>query len=87
MTLSFRCYAANREKPYLIFEDLCDKGFKNVNRRTGLDVSHYRLVLNIVAKYHAATAVLVEKVSSNTIKFWYEAKFIKFLMFFLGPIT
>lgn len=62
-----RCYATNKDKAYLIFEDLSAIGFKNVNRRTGLDIAHFKLVLSILAKYHAATAVLVEKVSFETI--------------------
>ncbi|XP_037043490.1 uncharacterized protein LOC119079604 [Bradysia coprophila] len=56
-----RCYASSRENAYLIFEDLTDRGFRNVDRRIGLDISHCKLVLSTLAKYHAATAVLVEK--------------------------
>lgn len=60
---AYRCYATNKEKGYLIFEDLSAKGYVNIDRRSGLEVAHYELVLSILAKYHAATAVLVEKVS------------------------
>lgn len=61
--ISFRCYAANEEKSYLIFEDLSAIGFRIVDRCSALDVAHHKLVLSKLAKYHAATAVLVEKVS------------------------
>ncbi|KAJ6641296.1 hypothetical protein Bhyg_06232 [Pseudolycoriella hygida] len=56
-----RCYKTNEDIGYLIFEDLSAVGFCNVDRRTGLDMTHLKLVLSVAAKYHAATVVLVEK--------------------------
>lgn len=60
----------NIEKPYLIFEDLSAVGYKNVDRRIGFNIEHYKLVLSTAAKYHAATAVLVEKVSVHEMVKW-----------------
>lgn len=61
--LSARCYDSNLEQSYLIFEDLAVSGYKNTNRRQGLDANHYRAVFTKLAKWHAATAVLLNQVS------------------------
>lgn len=55
---TLRCYAASAEECYLVFEDLVDKNFKNTDRRIGLDMNHYKLVLAKLAKWHACTAIL-----------------------------
>lgn len=47
-----------------MFEDLSQKDYTNVNRRTGLDVEHYKYLLSKAAKWHAATAFLAEQVGS-----------------------
>lgn len=38
-------------------------GYANVDRRSGLDLEHFKHVLIKAAKWHAATAVLVNEVS------------------------
>lgn len=43
---------------YFAFEDLKHLGYANVDRRLGLDVSHLRLAVKKLAKWHAATAHL-----------------------------
>lgn len=50
---------------YLVFEDLTVNGYKNVNRTLGLDYDHLKLVLCKLAKWHAASAILVEEVILN----------------------
>lgn len=50
------------ENSYLVFEDLTLAGYGNVDRRIGLDVEHFEKVLEKLAKWHAATAVLVNEV-------------------------
>lgn len=48
---------------YLIFEDLSVKGYRNENRRSGLNYRNYKILLTKLAKYHAVTAVLGVRVS------------------------
>ena len=60
------CIDADVNAPYIVFEDLAVLGYKNVDRRLGLDFDHYKSVLSKMARWHAATAVLVNKVSSIT---------------------
>lgn len=43
-------------------EDLVASGYRNTNRKYGLDMNHYTKVLTKLAKWHAATAVLETKV-------------------------
>lgn len=63
---SYSCFATSFEDPnYLIFEDLTEDGFENVNRRTGLDFEHYKHVLSKIAVYHAATAALLKQVNNE----------------------
>lgn len=57
-----RCFETNNELSYLVFEDLSERGYANQNRQTGLSVHDFQLVLAKTAKWHAATAVLYEKV-------------------------
>lgn len=45
-----------------MFEDLLESGYANVNRRTGLDVDHFKHLLTKAAKWHATTAVLLSEV-------------------------
>lgn len=59
-----RCYDASEELSYLVFEDLMTSGYANVNRRSGLDVEHFKHLLTKAAKWHAATAVLVNEVGT-----------------------
>ncbi|XP_041674697.1 uncharacterized protein LOC121530179 [Drosophila eugracilis] len=49
----------NAKTDYIALEDLCIKGFKNVNRLEGLDQVHTEKVLRKLAQWHAATAVRV----------------------------
>lgn len=51
----------------MVFEDLSASGYANVNRRIGLEVEHFKLVMMKVAKWHAATAVLVNEVSLSLV--------------------
>lgn len=43
---------------YLMFEELSDEIFRRVDRRSGLDVKHLKVVLRNLAKLHAASAAL-----------------------------
>lgn len=57
-----RCYDACEEPSYLVFEDLAASGYANLDRRTGLDVEHFKHLVTKAAKWHAATAVLLNEV-------------------------
>uniref|UniRef100_A0A1Y9IVZ8 CHK domain-containing protein n=1 Tax=Anopheles minimus TaxID=112268 RepID=A0A1Y9IVZ8_9DIPT len=45
----------------LVLEDLAVKGFRQPDRRARLDLPHMRLIVQKLAKFHAATAVLGRK--------------------------
>lgn len=70
--LSARCYDSDLEQSYLIFEDLAVSGYRNTNRRQGLDAHHYRAVFTKLAKWHAATAVLLNQVSFKLLRSFYD---------------
>ncbi|XP_017079848.1 uncharacterized protein LOC108113682 [Drosophila eugracilis] len=46
---------------YVLLEDLSPRGFKNINRREGMDQAHTESVLKKFAQWHAASAVRVER--------------------------
>lgn len=58
----FRCYETSVEKSYIIFEDLTMRGYANSDKRLGLTADQYELVLKKLAKWHAANAILKERV-------------------------
>ena len=63
-----RCFASNSgDFFYLILEDLTESGYRNYDRRSGLDFGHFKDVFSKLAKYHAATAVLLKNVSVHLI--------------------
>ncbi|GAB0088779.1 uncharacterized protein DMENIID0001_032430 [Sergentomyia squamirostris] len=49
------------EKEVLVFEDLALRGFRNIDRRIRLDLTQAKMVMEKLAKMHAATVVLNEK--------------------------
>lgn len=53
---------------YIIMEDLSELNYKCEDRRSGLDLKHCEVILEKLAKFHAASAVLYEKVSFCAIK-------------------
>ncbi|KAJ6649181.1 hypothetical protein Bhyg_04415, partial [Pseudolycoriella hygida] len=57
---SARCYEANCDEYYLIFEDLIPLGYKNAERKNGLNMDKFRSTLSLLAKWHATTAVLMQ---------------------------
>ncbi|XP_065371987.1 uncharacterized protein LOC135963907 [Calliphora vicina] len=48
------------KEQYILLENLCPRGFKNANRLEGLDLEHTKCVLEKLAQWHAASAVLAE---------------------------
>ncbi|XP_011186984.2 uncharacterized protein LOC105214965 [Zeugodacus cucurbitae] len=47
------------ETGFILMEDLCLRGYKNVKRLDGLDQEHTEMALKKLAQWHAATAVRV----------------------------
>ncbi|ROT72731.1 hypothetical protein C7M84_008846 [Penaeus vannamei] len=58
-----RCFysAVERKKELVLLEDLRPRGFKMFDRRKGLDVAHVSLVLEELARLHAASLLLEKK--------------------------
>lgn len=46
----------------MVFDDLNELKFRNVNKTLGLDIDHMKIVLSTLAKWHAATSILLMKV-------------------------
>lgn len=57
-----RLVASSEELMYLVFEDLSVRGYANLDRKTGFHAKDFRKVFKKVAKWHACTAVILEKV-------------------------
>lgn len=51
----------------LIFEDLSVERFENADKMIGFDVNYMKLVLSSMAKWHAATSILLLKVFQQII--------------------
>lgn len=61
--VSAQTYYAKLERPLcLIMEDLAPLNFRMANRHTGLDKDHATLAIRGLARFHAATVALCEKV-------------------------
>ncbi|KAJ6647542.1 Scavenger receptor class B member 1 [Pseudolycoriella hygida] len=57
--LAPKCYYTDLKRGVLVFEDLSDNNFESVSKSDGMDLDHLRLSLSTLAKWHAATAVLL----------------------------
>lgn len=53
---------ADLKSQIMVFEDLSEQNFKNSNKADGLDSVHMEFVLSMLAKWHAATSILLLKV-------------------------
>lgn len=61
--LSARGLYVQKENPILlVMEDLAPLGFRMADRHAGLDLDHCMLAIQRIAKYHAASVALCEKV-------------------------
>lgn len=59
---SIRCYYTDIERCVMVFEDLGTGNFVHTDKANGFDIAHLKLNLQLLAKWHAATAVLLLKV-------------------------
>lgn len=50
------------ERCVMVFEDLGTSNFVHTDKAKGFDIAHLKLNLQLLAKWHAATAVLLLKV-------------------------
>ena len=48
--------------PLLVIEDLAPLGFRMADRQAGLDLNHCLLAIRGLARFHASSVALVEKV-------------------------
>lgn len=61
--LSPRCLrTGNDPGNMIILEDLCEQGYRTVNRLEGMDMPHSEMALAALAKFHAASAVYYQEV-------------------------
>ena len=49
----------------LVIEDLASLGFRMADRLSGLDLDHSLLAFRVLARFHAASVVLCEKVNHH----------------------
>lgn len=62
--LGAQVYYVRMERPLcLIMEDLAPQGFRMADRQAGLDWDHCLLAIRGLAKFHASSVALCEKVS------------------------
>lgn len=55
-------YTQIEDPVLLVFEDLSSLGFRVANRQSGLDIDHTLLAIRSLAKFHAASVAVCEKV-------------------------
>jgi len=62
ITFGPRYYEAKNqpEEELIVLEDLGKRGFKNLDRQSGLDIQHTEAILEKLAQFHAASAVRFE---------------------------
>jgi len=62
--LSGKCLHVQKENPILlVIEDLAPLGFRMANRLSGLDLAHSIWALRGLARFHAASVAICEKVN------------------------
>lgn len=59
--LSSKCLLIIHDPPLLVLEDLSPLGYKMMPRQYGLDLNHCTMVIQKLAKMHAASLVLISK--------------------------
>lgn len=58
-------YTQTEDPVFLALEDLSPLGFQMANQHSGLDMEHTLLATRALAKFHAASVAVCEKVKSN----------------------
>lgn len=58
VSIAPRCYEANLENSYMIFEDLTLQNYCNADDTKGLSMHHFKLMFTKLARWHAATMFL-----------------------------
>ncbi|XP_011705556.1 PREDICTED: uncharacterized protein LOC105460755 [Wasmannia auropunctata] len=62
--VSGKCLYMQNENPMLLMiEDLTPLGFRMADRISGLDLAHSILALRVLARFHAASVAVCEKVN------------------------
>lgn len=61
--VSGRVFYIQKEHPeFLVMEDLVPLGFRMADRQAGLDLSHCLLAMRGLARFHASSVAICEKV-------------------------
>lgn len=60
--LTPRCFYGSDNPNIIVLEDLAPLGFKTKDRQRGLSMAHILMVLDSIAKFHAASVYLCEQV-------------------------
>lgn len=68
----YLCSFLEKESEMIFLEDLRPRGFKMYDRRKGMDVAHARLVLQELAKLHAASVLLQARLPDQDLSEKYE---------------
>lgn len=58
-------YSQDHSPDVIIMEDLIESGFRLLDKRAGLDLQHSLFAIRNLAKFHASSVALVEKVNYN----------------------
>lgn len=67
--LSAKVYYSQKKEPsYIVMEDLAPLGYKMCNRLQGLDLQHALLAVQGLARFHASSIVLCERVCDINIR-------------------
>ncbi|XP_055371363.1 uncharacterized protein LOC129605555 [Condylostylus longicornis] len=73
--LSPKCfYAVNEPVTTIVFEDMSQQGYEVSDRINGLDEIHIKILLEKIAKFHAASMILAEK-DPNLMKSFHRGMF------------
>lgn len=59
--ISPRTFYINFENDVIVFEDLAEKGYRMADRTDGLDMTHAKMVIEKMAKLHAASLIYNKK--------------------------
>lgn len=58
-------FTQKEDPPLLVIEDLAPLGFRMADRQAGLDMDHCLLAIRGLARFHASSVALCEKVSTR----------------------
>ena len=63
------CYYADEDKGVIVMENLVNEGYKNMDKKDGLDVPHVKTVLEQLARFHGLSYHLMNSYFGGTKRF------------------